>query len=321
MESSIMSVANGFNLKCTKAKVFRDKFGYVCATTKGSVRIQRPRAAYRIPQSNAYNALNAAISGILFQHEVKECLHDNGFAIDRFLISSQDVPYFRVDDDIYVACFAHSGSNITFTDSDAFLGVIAHVARMHHVLYKSNIGAAHPKKVKAGDDAAKSLAGLTLLRKKLLKAGKFSEFDMLFLRSYEKLAAHVVTIEDSNTRYICHNLLKEENIYIHDGEIILTNFNEAAPMHYLYDLAYVVKRYIKAMPKDIIPLNKILTTYIANCPNIEFDDALFRRILLYPDKFIKISNDYYSKKRSFAPNTYISRIGECLRTGETLAKL
>jgi len=312
----------GFNLKCTKAKVFRDKFGYVCATTEGPVRIQRPDRRGRAPKdNNAVHTSNATVLGILFQHEIKECLHQNGFTVDRFLISAQNTPYFRIDDDIYTACFAQGGPNVNFTVGDVFLDVIAQVAKMHHVLFRSSIEASLPKKVKTGDEVTKSLANLTSLRKKLLKAGKFSEFDMLFLRSYEKLAAHIVSIEDEDTKHICHNLLKEENIYIYDEKIILTNFHEAASKLHLYDLAYIIKRYVKAMPQDIMPLRKILETYIENCPDIDFDEMLFRRILLYPDKFIKVTGDYYSKKRSFAPNTYLSRMEECLRMSETLERL
>ena len=317
MESSIWSVAQGFNLKCTKSKIFKDKFGHVCVTAQGSVRIQRGNSK----RASGHNTRNDGIAAILFQHEIKEHLFKNGFAVDCFLISSQGVPYFRADDgDVYTACFAQAGSNIDFTDAPAFLGVARHVANMHHILYKANITDVPANKTKIGIDANKLLENLTALKKKLLKAGRFSDFDMLFLRGYEMFAPHIVASGDaeSGTRHICHNLLKEENIYKQgDGQIAITNFSEAAQIHCLHDLAYIIKRYIKAKPQEIMPIGRILEAYADNCP-IPLDEALFRRILLYPDKFIKVTNDYYSKKRSFAPNTYISRMQECLRAWTVL---
>ena len=323
MDSSILSVAQSFGLRCTKAKIYRDKFGYVCATAEGPIKIQRPGLRGRSAQ--AYNPQtfddNPIIAGILFQHKAKEYLHKNDFIVDRFLISAQNVPYLKTEDGIYTACFAHSGPNVDFTQSAEFLDVVACVAKMHHAFLRADIGSAAPMpspKTKIGEGAAKSLANLTSLKKKLLRAGKFSEFDMLFLRSYEKLAPHIIAFGDEGGTYICHNFLKEENIYRQGNKIALANFSEAAQMNHLYDLAYLVKRYIKAEPNDIIPLCKILEIYMLNCPDVTFDEKLFRRILLYPDKFIKVSNDYYSKKRSFAPNTYLSRMEECLRMGEAL---
>jgi len=322
VESSVQSAISGFNLKCTKSKskstaypkIYKDKFGHVCVTTMGPVRIQR--AGGRRVQS----VCNDNIDAILFQHEVKEHLHENGFTVDRFLISSQGMPFFKNDDgDAYTACAVMTGSNVDFVDAAALLNVVGHIAKMHCVLHEANITAMPVKRAKVGGDTIRLLGNLTALKKKLLKAGKFSDFDMLFLRGYEELAPNIVAFGDSCSDSICHNLLKEENIYKQDnGQIAIANFAEVAQMHHLHDLAYIIKRYIKAKPHEVMPIDKILETYAANYKN-PVDAALFHRILLYPEKFVKLTTDYYSKKRSFAPNTFITRMQECLRVGKTLS--
>ena len=324
MESTVLSVAQGFNLKYTKSKVYKDKFGHVCITPQGAVRIQR--GSGRRLHSHGHGAKSGSdmdVFAILFQHEVKERLHESGFAVDRFLISSHDMPYFKADGDVYTACFVQSGVNINFTDGPAFLDVVAHIAKMHHALSRANIDAVSARASKNNSEAARksTLANIESLKKKLLKSGRFSDFDMLFLRGYEKFAPHIVAFGDeSGHEHICHNLLKEENIYMQgDSQFAITNFAETAQAHCLHDLAYIIKRYIKAKPMEIMPIGRILDIYAANCL-MPLDDALFRRILLYPDKFIKVTNDYYSKKRSFAPNTYITRMQECLRAGTVLAE-
>lgn len=323
MESTILSVAQGFNLKCTKSKVYKDKFGHICATTRGAVRIQR--AGSRRVQTSGSGRIDIAAS-ILFVHEVKEHLHRSGFMVDRFLTSVHGVPYFRaessIDADIYTASYVQTGTNVGFADGGAFLDVVSHVAGMHSVLAAADISAVAVKKAKISDDAAKkTLNSLSSLKKKLLKAGRFSDFDMLFLRGYEKLAPHIVAFGDAGAdeNHICHNLLKEENIFRQNSEIAITNFVEAAQMHHLHDLAYIIKRHIKSKPREIVFIDKIVDTYAANC-DMTLDEALFRRILSYPDKFIKVTMDYYSKKRSFAPNTYISRMQECLRVAEIISE-
>lgn len=321
MESSILSAAQGFNLKCSKSKIYKDKFGHVCITARGPVRIQRTGTGHVHGQNTHDNGIEA----ILFQHEIKEHLHKNGFIVDRFLISSRDAPYFRAEvGDVYTACLVQTGPNIDFTDALGFLDAVKHVAKMHQTLLEASFIAAPAKKAKTkiDCDAAKLLGNLTSLKKKLLKTGKFSDFDMLFLRGYEMFAPHIVNAGDAcnDEKHICHNLLKEENIYRQaNGQIAITNFSEASKIHYLHDVAYIIKRYIKAKPHEIMPIGKILEEYASHC-QISLDDRLFSRILLYPDKFIKVTIDYYSKKRSFAPNTYISRMQECLRVGAVLSE-
>ena len=307
MESSILSVAQGFNLRCTKSKIYKDKFGHVCATAQGPVRLQRA---------------GGGAQAVIFQHEIKEHLHKNGFAVDRFIISSQGAPYLRIDNDIYTACNLRTDPNIDFTDGPAFLDFVRHMAKIHNSLFEASLTRA-PVTPKTGADAAKLLDNLTILRKKLLRAGKFSDFDMLFLRGYEKFAPFIVAFDDAVNgaalKHICHNLLKEENIFVTGGQIAVTNFSEAAQKHHLHDLAYITKRRVKAKPKENMPIGKILETY-GSVPGSTPDEVLFRRILLYPDKFIKVTMDYYSKKRSFAPNTYLSRMQECLRAGAVLSE-
>ena len=329
MEGFVLSAAGGFNL--TSLKIYRDKFGHICDTDKGPVRIQRP---YDRTGHGACSP-DVVINNILFQHEIKEYLYKNGILTDRFLISAQEVPYHRNGDDIYVASYVINTPNADFTDNVVFLDIIAHVAKIHHILAMGNFSAAtSQRKAKASDDGAKQMDGLQAHRKRMLKTGKFSEFDMLFLKGFDAFAPYMQAFADipktfANTgltdkKHICHNLLKEENIYCQDDSIIITNWGEAGPSHCLFDLIYIIKRYIKSAPATLLPIDKVLDVYCKHNPSSGLDAAenkqIFRHILLYPDKFIKVAADYYSKKRSFAPKTYISRMEECFNMGDALLK-
>jgi len=324
VDSFIQSIARGFDLKCVKSKVYKDKFGHICATTSGLVRIQRGSGRRGQVGMSHDNEVNA----IIFQHEIKEHLHESGFTVDRLLISSQNVPYYSSDEGVYTASLVLNEQNADYADNTAFLGIIAHIAKMHNALRDTNIATRHVTSAGNSNNIAKLQDDMKTLRKKLLKTAKFSDFDMLFLRGYDTFAPHIIDFNDENpSGHICHNLLKEENIYKQNSNgnshIAITNFSEASNRHQLHDLAYILKRYIKAKPQgstpDIMPISRIVDEYAQNC-SIPLDDALLRRILLYPDKLVKVVLDYYSKKRSFAPNTYITRMQECLRVGAILSE-
>lgn len=312
MEGLVSSAALGFNLK-TRG-MFRDKFGYVCAADKGSgfVRIQR-QSGTDLPDS------------IVFQHKIKEFLCKNGVLVDNFLISTQGTPYFALGGDYFVAtkAFGQSFPVGDFANNEFFLTFIGNLAKMHSLLALLDVeGSSKFCKEKS---VAKAAESLVVLRKKLLKAGKFSEFDMLFLKGCERFMGHIenyANIPDdvlNNRRYICHNILKEENIYNDGGKIIITNFSEAGHGHYLFDLAYALKRRLKVKPGTGILPDVLFDTYLENFSHEKtLNQEIFRHILLYPDKFIKISLDYYSKKRSFAPKTYLFRMEECFLANEAI---
>jgi len=283
---------------------------------------------------NGHAAEPALLDYIMFQHRVKEQLHENGILVDRFVLSTQGTPYFVVGGECFIAVYAQTCPNADFADPSAFLEVVAAVAKMHaSVLLEST--APNHKTAAATADANKQLDSLAVLKRKLLKVGKFSEFDMLFLKGCDRLTGHIagLTAADNegesdvqstidSTRYFCHNLLKEENVF-YDSKthaITITNFSECGGGHFLFDLAYLIKRCLKAKPARVAPLDAVLSTYSAHHPAAFFSKPHFRRILLYPDKFVKVSADYYSKKRSFAPKTYISRIEECLTANDELEK-
>lgn len=337
MEASILSALSGFNLKSTKAKIYRDKFGHVCSTNLGVVRLQK------IPRSVKKDAINE----ILFQHSIKEHLHNNGFGVDRLLLSVHNTPYYGsgsgsgFGDDIFTASIVHNLPNVSFLDSDDFLDVVAHIGKMHHVLMslqeddyilanRHSHSHSHSHSQNNGNSSSQdqkaqsALSNLKHLRKKILNGGKFSDFDMLFIKGYEAFAPNIAEFADyvdeiegftSSNYHICHNLLKEENIFRDNAHIIVTNFSKAAFGYCHNDLAYLIKRMVKAKPMTMPPFKKVIATYIEACNDIEFDMAHFKRVLLYPDKLIKVVGDYYNKKRRFAPNAYITRMSECLRAG------
>jgi spore coat protein I len=291
----------------------RARFGHLCNTSRGLVLIQR------LPKSQA-GAMQE--ENILFQHEVKEYLFDSGFGeTDRFFLAGGR-PYHKVGEDIFIAAAAFDVRGADFTNREDFLAIVAELAKMHRILEDVKFSAKPQRRMQAAapDKACEVLAGY---RKKLMKAGKFSEFDMLFLKAFEKfepkMAAWAGFPKDilGNNKYICHNLLKEENIYMGDRPIF-TNFGMAGHGHYLHDLVYIVKRYLKIQPQGDLPLGDILKAYETHHPMQDFDIDFFAAMLSYPDKFVKLTNDYYSKKRSFAPKTYLARMEECLTRGQAL---
>ena len=307
MDSLIHNVATEFGLKCSK--ISRARFGHSCATTHGLVLVQK------FPKPH--------LEHILFSHEVKEYLFANNFGtIDRNFTSKETgAPFVTAGGEVYVACLAYDAPNADFSNSHEFLKIVSQLATFHKTLAGAQF--AHTPNAQAKPtDASEIATQMQTLKKKIMKAGKFSDFDMLFLTAYEKFEGNIVQSGLFNDKighnnHICHNLLKEENVYM-ASQPIFTNFARVAPGHFNDDLVYITKRYLKANPSGNLSLNQILNAYSKNHEINDFNSETFAQLLQFPDKFVKLSKDYYSKKRNFAPKAYITRMQECLYRGEAI---
>jgi len=303
VEGFINNIAAAFGLSCKT--VTREKFGTICNTQKGLVRIQK----------TGFNQGN--IDAVMFGHEVKEHLWRNKFeGIDRFFVTESGLPYHKVADEIFTASIAYSAKNAQYAQPKDFLSVVDSLGKMHKILAQPNF-VSQPRKKQKDILPQKAMEVLEGYKKKLLRLGKFSEFDMLFLKGCDIFMPHITAMGDidcfrlEHNDYICHNLLKEENVYIVDGKPIFTNFANASYGHYSNDLVYIVKRYLKVHPAGDLPLSDVFDAYKnAHCTGYDIDEKVFRTMLLYPDKFIKVARDYYIKKRSFAPKNYLTHMEE-----------
>lgn len=303
MESHIKYIASLFGVEAKN--ITREKFGFLCKTDQGVVVVQKNPATEENMES------------VLFQHEVKEHLHQSGFVnACRFLLTKENLPYHRTGGDFFAVLTASTAPPADFTNKNQLLAVVESLGRMHKIL----AGVKFNHKPKRQQDLMlpeKDLSSLTSYKKKLMKAGKFSEFDMLFLKAYEKSAPHISAWASipkdvlGNNNYICHNLLKEENIHMEEVPFF-TNFFGCCYGHYLSDLVYIIKRYLKAEPQGDLPLADIFDAYKKGHPEADMEQDFFAAKLLYPNKLIKVAKDYYSKNHRFVPKAYLSRMEESL---------
>jgi len=311
----IQNIAEAFGLKIKSTK--RERFGHLCAKADGSGLILVQKA-----QKMQGASADEQIESIKFMHEIKEYLVSVGFeTLDRFFTSvNTGEPYHRLGEEVFTVAVAFDVPQANFSDRDNFLAIIEELSLMHKHLMRANF--VSPLTKQATSSAyEKNLALLASHKKKIMKAGKYSDFDMLFLDAYEKFAPYMLMPEaqSGHNSYVCHNLLKEENIYM-GKKPIFTNFVQANFGQQQNDLVYIIKRYLKVGGGADVSLAKILNTYSTANPSEHINHKNFIKLLQYPDKFVKLSKDYYSKKRSFAPKAYIARMEECLARGEAVVK-
>lgn len=161
--------------------------------------------------------------------------------------------------------------------------------------------------------------------KKVHRCPRLSDFDVLLLKNADAYAARVdnaATIlaktdyaklyaNAIEEKHLCHNGLKEEAFIISENNCYISRFEETSVDLQLSDLALVLRRYARKSNREI-PIRRLLEVYDKILPLPATADKILYAQLSFPWQFLKISAQYYSKKRNFIPAAITGRMAAIL---------
>ena len=306
MEELKLQVLREFEV--TAKRIIKEKSYYICNTDKG-VKIVKKTFDTR--------------ESIIFQNKIKNHLYENGFRnIDMFKLSKAEIPYVEMGGEIYVMTEFVEGRESNFWEKEEFLRVVKEVAKMHKVgqgiKFDNEIFYREENLIKKSE---KNLSEMKAIRKRISSQKKILDFDVLFLNNYnyyEEQLKETIEILKSN-RYIeekecaenriqiCHNLLKEENIQQTKEGIRIGSFSKVNIGSKIQDIAMLVQRHRKST-REAIDIEEIIEVYNSENESMEEERKILYGILKYPEKYMKVVNQYYSKKRSWVPGAINNRM-------------
>jgi len=291
-------------------RIIKEKSYYICKTDKGN----------RIVKKSFDTKEN-----LEFQNEVKVHLYDNGFRnIDVFSISRNRKPYVEIENNIYVMTEMKEAKESNYSDRDGFLKVVKEVARFHRIGKGINFGGEIFYQCEGIiEKSTRNLQELSAIRKKLKTQRKLLDFDVLFLKNYsyyeEELRETIAILENSEyieekskakeRGQICHNLLKEENVLQIKEGVYISSFSKIEVGSKLQDIAMLIQRHRKSAGEEAMSIQEIVENYSEENEITKEESKILYGILKYPEKYMKIVNQYYSKKRSWIPNAINNRMG------------
>ncbi len=309
MEELNSAVLRGFGLKAKK--IVREKAFYICNTNVG----------YRVIKKSFDDC-----QSILFQHQLKEHLYAKGFwNTDRFFLSVNNDPYFIFSDDIYVCTELFDYREVNFSDHTEFLHIVEEVARFHslarELTFDRPIVSNYPK-----EEYSKAFNELQSIKRSINSQKRLSDFDVHFLKNYNyyldkvkismelfKNPVFMELLESSlQAGTVSHGRLKEENILI-DNEIYLTKFSDARIGEQMMDLCSLIQRHVKYSDQPV-PLDRVLEAYSRFISINESRRELLVYLLIYPEKYVSICRQFYSKKRTWTPSALATRIEDIINS-------
>ena len=313
MEDLNMQILLEFEVK--PRRIVKEKSYYICHTDKG---IRLVRKSFDTCEH------------IMFQYRVKEHLaqfdqaDNKNIRTDRYYCSAAGKPYVSFEDNIYVMTDMFPYQESDLGKIEEIEKIIEATAIFH--IYARNVKMDDANKYFGENDLVgrykKNVAELNSIKKKIGIQKRMSDFDVLFIKNFHyymnDLQKAIEILEKTNLQsyinkarargQVCHNLLKEENIFYHNELLYILGFSHAALDYNLYDVCNVIQRHVKDMPQKPHSIHRLLELYHQSNPIQAEEVEILYALLKYPHKFIKICNQYYSRKRTWTPSVLNNRI-------------
>jgi CotS family spore coat protein len=260
---------------------------------------------------------------LLFQHSVKEHLHDNGYPwVDRYALAATGQPYVTMNGDTYVMTPMVAGKDMDFECADNAKQAMEAVARLHMLARDIPLQGEYAIGEILPDYFAKQLAELTSIAKRVRKQPRLSDFDVHFIKNVNfyteqiKKAIHSLTHTNYTAcyetaraqRHVCHNSLKEESLVLSGAQTYVVYWGDAGLDIQLNDTAAFIRRYVQRAGTRALPVTQLLDIYNNVVSLTPPCATILYALLQFPWNFMKIVTAYYSKKRSWTPNAMENRM-------------
>lgn len=287
----------GYGLKFHGAT--RTRTGLICRTDQGLRELKKPRGS---------------MENLRFAFDVKEQLRKNGFTqISRFYPALDGEPFYTRDGTLYSLEDITPAEALGEEDAAAFLRGAEALGQMHRAARGLKSPAAHWDRERLPRLYAKRRGELAKLQHRRQKRQGYDALDLLLL---QYAAAFLVQAAEAEALLaaggygeaveraeaeggFCHNAYKGESLRLtEDGRLFIGSFDQCTAELPLADLAAYLRRYMKKTDGAAGGIEKMLAAYERAMPLSERELRLLEGMVVYPEKFLRLVNRYYNRRRS-----------------------
>ena len=167
---------------------------------------------------------------------------------------------------------------------------------------------------------------LKRIRNYIKKSGRKTAFELVFTSCYgvfyeeaEKAFQMAASQEPEFFKRaygICHGAYHHHNILILPGDVATLNFGQFHYNQQILDLYSLMRKALEKNQYQIRILEKAIKGYESE-KTLEKEDLLLLKILLsFPEKFWKISNQYYNSKKCWMPPKNLEKLKKTMEQND-----
>jgi len=307
---------DGYGLKCVGGS--RIRTGFLCKTEQGW------REVRRYP---------AKIENIEFEYGLRQHLLKNGFqGLPHVCLTKEEKPFFLLENVPYVVEIPAAGQPMEESEENFVKGAEL-LAQLHNAgkgfqtpFPKNSIG-------KLADVCQKRSAEFMRIQKRIHRQSGYNPLDLIIKQQYHTVQIQLKKASDvfQSTLYrtacsdaaqnheICHNSFKGEHVLCDEqNHLYVTGWEHASFDVPLLDLAAYIRRFVKKTQADPRVGEKILKAYDKQKRLKKQDCLLLKGFLTYPEKFLRLCNEYYNKRRVCVSPAVRERMENCILADQKL---
>ncbi len=268
---------------------------------------------------------------IMLEYNIKDHLIQKGFTcLNQLHTSNKDAPYVIYHNRVYIMSDWNNGKATDFYNIDHVKNSVQLLAKMHiagkgFINLPEGIGRAKIKNL--GDTYEKRYRETIKLKRKIENIGSKTDFEVLYIRNsdrykefqeiskgftnsegYQKLMDQAVESQSvAHHKFTYHNIIK-----INDQDTVITGFEKSGYDVQLTDLGYLIRRIMQRNGWDINLLINIIEEYNKLIPLSQDEWAIMKGMIIYPERFAKLCNQYYHSKRRWNYHMYYRKLTKIL---------
>ena len=295
----------------------RTRTGLICRTDMGLRELKKPRGSRE--------SLHLAF-------DVKEQLMKNGFRrISRFYRTLEGETFYCHEGVMYTLEDVMPAEVLQEQEETAFFRGAETLGRMHRAVRGLKSEAAAWDRERLPRLYEKRRKELIKIRRRNDRQRHYDAIDLLLLQYYDRFAARAEEaaelLEAGGCREaadraeaegaFCHNAYKGEALRLGEkGEIFVGSFDKCSSDLPLMDLAQYLRRYFRKTEGTEAGVWRILEQYGKHSPLSAGDLTILQGMLLYPEKFLRLVNEYYNKRRACVSPAMAERLAAAAKAAE-----
>lgn len=286
---------------------------------------EKQRAVYKVDYENNSYCLKKVYfeeADLLFVYSAIEWLHRNDINVPRILATKDRGRYIRYNDMFFILTPWIDGIKCSYDNIQHVLDSSENLAKIHKCSqnFKPVTGSS------SRDEDMNIIISLQKHFQQLLNsfnlAHKYNDrFSKLFLEHFDinlklaKLALNISSTINSNnlSRSLCHMDYVNKNIIFHQTDSIwVIDFDKCKIDYCIHDISYFLRRLLKRdnTKWDIEVAVNTLNRYDTIKP-LSLDEYKYLiSYLSFPQKFWKISRDYYNNINKCNKNSFITLLSK-----------
>lgn len=271
---------------------------------------------------------------LAFEYELQKRLCEAGFDRVDLIMPNKEEGFIVYDKyrTPYIMKKAYHGTECNLKEEKDVRAACKNLAKFHQTVRLFSDYHVERRETKKVPEMLKArAAGLKRIRGYIKKSGRKTAFELTFSSYYDQFYEEAMEALKTAASYdqdfwrvgygICHGAYHQHNVLILEGGTATLNMGQFHYNQQMLDLYNMTRKALEKNQYQKRILEAALESYDEVLPLKKEDYDLLHLLFSFPEKFWKISNQYYNGKKCWMPAKNLEKLEKTIEQNEQRRKL